>query len=144
MIAFRNPMSILLAPLISLLFFENVQCKRNVFLPPTGEIHIGSTATVIAENLSNVTNFESLLGAGRSLAYPFAAGMLLSIATLANGDNWKVSDTGFDRVLGIPREEIIESYGALLKLLETVTFLFSLITSTKFLGWLQILQHFYL
>ncbi len=102
-----------------LLCVSNVVCVRNLFLPRTGDI-IGITSSAITENLSNVTNFESLLGAGRSLAYPFSAGMLLAITTLANENNWKVSDAGFSNVLGIPREEILESYGALLEMLEGV------------------------
>lgn len=103
-----------------LLFVSNVVCIRNLFLPRTGDIS-GITSSAITENLSNVTNFQSLLGAGRSLAYPFSAGMLLAITTLANENNWKVSDEGFSKVLGIPREEILESYGTLLEMLEGVS-----------------------
>jgi len=102
---------------VLLLLVTNVASIRNLFLPRTGDINISS---VIAENLSNVTNFESLLGAGRTLAYPFAAGVLLSIGTLGSENNWKVSDAGFSKVLGVPREEIVDSYGALLEMLETV------------------------
>lgn len=101
-----------------------VQCIRNLFLPKTGDIS-GISASSIAENLSNVTNFQSLLGAGRSLAYPFAAGVLIAISSLANENNWKVSDAGFSKVLGVPREEIVESYGALLETLVTVCYTFS-------------------
>lgn len=101
-------------------FASNVVCIRNLFLPRTGDIS-GITSSAITENLSNVTNFESLLGAGRSLAYPFSAGMLLAITTLANENNWKVSDAGYSKVLGIPQEEILESYGTLLEILEGVS-----------------------
>ncbi|ODN03972.1 Serpin B11 [Orchesella cincta] len=111
-----KPLARLIVLISPLLFAPNVASIRNLFLPRNGEISISSQ---IADNLSNVTNFESLLGAGRTLAYPFSAGVLLSIATLASENNWKVSDTGFSKVLGIPQEEIVDSYGALLEMLET-------------------------
>ncbi|CAL8110110.1 unnamed protein product [Orchesella dallaii] len=110
-----KPLTLLSVLISPLLLAPNVASIRNLFLPRSGDINISQ----IDDNLSNVTNFGALLGAGRSLAYPFSAGMLLSVTTLASENNWKVSDSGFGKVLGLPREEIVDSYGALLELMDT-------------------------
>jgi hypothetical protein len=63
--------------------------------------------------------FESLLASGRSLAFPFAVGLILTVVS-GEKENWNVSLQGLNEILDLSPDQLLSTYQDALQLIKQV------------------------